>query len=91
MAEPHTLSATEFKATCLEVMDRVARGEWERVAITKRGKVVAVLVPPSAAEAGAAPLHGFLRGSVPGRGRGGPDGAEPEPYLIMTCQIARLN
>jgi prevent-host-death family protein len=66
MAEPHTLSATEFKATCLEVMDRVARGEWERVAITKRGKVVAVLVPPSAAEAGAAPLHGFLRGSVHG-------------------------
>jgi prevent-host-death family protein len=66
MNDPHTLSATTFKATCLEVMDRVARGELERVVITKRGRVVAVLVPPSAAEAGAAPLHGLLRGSVHG-------------------------
>jgi prevent-host-death family protein len=66
MEEPHTLSATEFKATWPKVMDRIARGEWERVAITKRGKVVAVLVPPSAADVGAAPLHGVLRGSVHG-------------------------
>ena len=38
------LSASEFKATCLSLLDRVhARGE--AVTITKRGRVVARLVP----------------------------------------------
>ncbi len=40
------LTATEFKATCLEILDRVATRELERVHLTKRGKVVAMLVPP---------------------------------------------
>jgi prevent-host-death family protein len=39
-----TMSASEFKATCLEVLDRVAR-TGERVTITKRGRAVAQLVP----------------------------------------------
>ncbi len=37
--------ATEFKAKCLELMDRVAEGR-ETYVITKRGKPVAKLVPP---------------------------------------------
>lgn len=38
------LGAAEFKATCLAVLDRVhARGE--TVTITKRGRVIARLVP----------------------------------------------
>ena len=40
------MGAGEFKAKCLAVLDSVAR-EQEAVYITKRGKLVAVLVPPS--------------------------------------------
>ncbi len=43
------MTATEFKAKCLEAMDRVNAGEWSQVVITKRGKDVAVLLPPEAA------------------------------------------
>lgn len=39
-----TVPATEFKAKCLELMDRVAEGR-ETYVITKRGKPVAKLVP----------------------------------------------
>ena len=38
-----TLSVTEFKAKCLEIIDKVHR-TGEAVTITKRGKVVARLV-----------------------------------------------
>jgi prevent-host-death family protein len=38
-----TVAATEFKAKCLELMDRVAEGR-ETYVITKRGKPVAKLV-----------------------------------------------
>jgi prevent-host-death family protein len=58
-----TISAAEFKATCLELMDDVASTHRE-VVITKRGKPVAKLVaagpPPS--------LFGSLSGSVEIRG-----------------------
>jgi prevent-host-death family protein len=53
--------ATEFKAKCLELMDRVAESR-ETYLITKRGKPVARLVPVEwkAKE----PLFGRLRGMV---------------------------
>jgi prevent-host-death family protein len=40
-----TIPATEFKARCLELMDRVAEGR-ETYVITKHGRPVARLVPP---------------------------------------------
>ena len=46
-----TLSSTEFKATCLAVLDEVAR-TGETVTILKRGKPVAQLVPPVPREKG---------------------------------------
>ena len=58
------ISATEFKATCLDILDRIGAGEWERVEVTKRSRVVAVLVPPPTPAAELATLHGFLRDSV---------------------------
>jgi prevent-host-death family protein len=64
VAGSRTVSASEFKAKCLDILDRVSRREFERVVITKRGTPVAVLVPPSAAAAEVERLHGFLRGSV---------------------------
>ena len=41
------ISATDFKATCLDVFDRLADRRLERVEVTKRGRVVAVLFPPT--------------------------------------------
>jgi len=64
MAGCQIVSATEFKAKCLDILDRIRSREWERVVITKRGVPVAVLVPPAAEAAQVERLHGFLRGSV---------------------------
>lgn len=58
------ISATEFKATCLDLLDRLNAGEWERVEVTKRGKVVAVVTAPAPRADAVAGLHGFMRGSV---------------------------
>ena len=43
-AQPDTVAAAEFKATCLELMDRVRETGIEYV-VTKHGKPVAKLVP----------------------------------------------
>ena len=51
---PRIVQAGEFKAKCLQLMDRVAESG-EPIVITKRGKPVAVLTPvryPSKAAAG---------------------------------------
>jgi antitoxin (DNA-binding transcriptional repressor) of toxin-antitoxin stability system len=40
-----TLTATEFKAKCLVLMDQLASGQLKRIIITKRGKQVACLLP----------------------------------------------
>jgi prevent-host-death family protein len=58
------VSASEFKAKCLDILDRIRSKELERVVVTKRGVPVAVLVPPPADAGELARLHGFLRGSV---------------------------
>lgn len=59
-----TVSATEFKAKCLDLLDQVGARQIGRLEITKRGKVVAVLIPPPSQEEAVRQLHGFLRGSV---------------------------
>jgi prevent-host-death family protein len=64
LAMSETISATEFKARCLDILDRVGNREVERVAITKRGKVVAVLTPPEAQAEMVKQIWGFMRGSV---------------------------
>lgn len=64
MPNAKLITATEFKATCLDLLDRLNAGEWDRVEVTKRGKVVAVVTAPMPPAAALAGLHGFLRGSV---------------------------
>ncbi len=59
-----TVSATEFKAKCLDLLDRVSARQIERLEITKRGKLVAILIPPASQREAVEQLHGFLRGSV---------------------------
>ena len=63
MPTERTISASEFKARCLDIFDQLAARKLDRVVITKRGRVVAVLVPPDL-DAEVAALHGFMRGSV---------------------------
>lgn len=59
-----TISATEFKAKCLDILDRLGENEIDRLVITKRGKPVAVLTPPESREDAIRNIHGFMRGSV---------------------------
>ncbi len=62
MSASLTCNATEFKAKCLDILDRLASHELAEVTVTKRGKPVAVLHPPQDQEAGLGNLHGFMRG-----------------------------
>lgn len=64
MAETHSISASEFKATCLDILKRLGDGTLERVVITRRGKPVAVLTPPVSHAEAVRNIHGFMRGSV---------------------------
>ena len=57
-------TATDFKAKCLDILDRLAARKLTRVTITKRGKAVAVLTPPDDPQSAARLLHGFMKGSV---------------------------
>lgn len=59
-----TISASEFKAKCLDILDRLAARQLERVVITKRGRIVAVMTPPENDAAAVGALHGCMRGSV---------------------------
>jgi prevent-host-death family protein len=64
MPTTQTISASEFKAKCLDILDRLAGHELDRVVITKRGKPVAVLTPPEQQADAVRSLYGFMRGSV---------------------------
>ena len=64
MADTAIFNASDFKSTCLEILDRVSGGDLERVVITKRGRVVGVLIPPETSEAAIRRLYGALKGSV---------------------------
>jgi prevent-host-death family protein len=64
MAATTTISASEFKAKCLELLDKVSHGELSRLVVTKRGKPVAVVVAPPAASDDVRRLYGWQRGSV---------------------------
>jgi len=60
-ATPRTIAAAEFKATCLELMDRVRETAAEYI-VTKHGRPVAKLVPYDGPEQ--RPLFGAMKGSV---------------------------
>jgi prevent-host-death family protein len=56
-----TVGVTDFKAHCLTLIERVARGDVGRVLLSKRGKPVAAVVP---LQSEPAPLWGAMRGTV---------------------------
>jgi prevent-host-death family protein len=65
-AHGHSLSAAEFKARCLELMDRVRETRVEYV-VTKHGRPVAKLVPYSPPERPS--FFGSTKGAVLGYDR----------------------
>lgn len=64
MPNTHTISASEFKAKCLNILDQLTRHELDSVVITKRGQTVGVLLPPQPESATTTELFGCMRGSV---------------------------
>ena len=81
-----TVTASEFKAKCLGFFDQLAARKLTRLSITKRGRVVAVMIPPEESNLGE--LYGFMRGSVvapPGFDFTGP--ALDEPLSAETGRI----
>lgn len=64
MLEAETISASEFKAKCLEIFDLLSNRKLDRVVVTKRGRPVAVVLPPSDDTAAVEGLYGFMEGSV---------------------------
>jgi len=64
MPDYQTVSASEFKAKCLDILDRIRNREVERVVITKRGVPRCRPRPPPTQAGEVERLHGFLRGSV---------------------------
>jgi hypothetical protein len=58
------ISASEFKAKCLGLFDRLGKRKIKRIVVTKRGRPVAVMGPPPAADAAAASLFGCLKGRM---------------------------
>jgi prevent-host-death family protein len=64
MRQQTTIGATEFKARCLELMDRVEK-TGNAIVITKRGKPVARLAPVTTRRRS---LVGALKGHIRVRG-----------------------
>lgn len=62
--ETLAISASEFKAKCLELLDRLAGRKIMRIGITKHGRPVAELNPPQPPEEEALSLFGCMRGRV---------------------------
>lgn len=57
------IPAGKFKATCLDLMDRVAT-TGEEIVITKHGKPVAKLVAAQRARKAPRSVHGCMRGTI---------------------------
>ena len=59
-----TVTATEFKAKCLDIFKRLGDHRLTRVTVTRRGKPVAVITPPQIDAATARAVVGSMAGSV---------------------------
>ena len=56
-----TITATEFKAKCLAIFDQLDRRRLSRVVVTRRGRPVAELIPPTKEVPS---LRGSMKGTV---------------------------
>jgi antitoxin (DNA-binding transcriptional repressor) of toxin-antitoxin stability system len=62
MTSEYTITASEFKAKCLGLLDQLASRKLTRLSVTKHGRVVAIVTPPD--DVPIRELHRFMRGSV---------------------------
>ena len=60
----HIVTATEFKAKCLDLLDQISHGEIDELEVTKRGHVVARVVPPHRAPTSLEAWHDMMRDTV---------------------------
>jgi prevent-host-death family protein len=58
------VTATDFKATCLDLLDKIGSGQIASLTVTKRGKPVAVVTAPQPQRADIEALFGCMAGSV---------------------------
>ena len=56
-----TISVTDFKARCLDLLKRIGQRQLERVTVTRHGEAVAVITPPLSRAESIRELHGFLK------------------------------
>jgi hypothetical protein len=60
-----TMSASAFKAKCLEIFKRLEQGKLKRVTVTRRGKPVAIVAQsPTAKKPTFEDVHGCMRGMI---------------------------
>jgi len=64
MSRNATINATQFKAKCLGILNRLCEREVDSVTITRRGRVVAVLTRPRDSAEAVRAIYGGLRDSV---------------------------
>ena len=64
MSATRSITATEFKATCLDLLDQISAGRIDKLTITKRGKPVAVVTAPQPERHPFDVLYGMMKGSV---------------------------
>ena len=64
MSNTETVSASEFKAKCLDLLYQVNDGRIGRLVVTKRGKPVAVVTAPTVTEEAVRRFLAGMRGSV---------------------------
>lgn len=86
------ITATEFKAKCLDLLDRVKSGAVKKVHITKRGKAVGLLTGPEGkAEAAWDPysMFGAMKGTAVIPDDLDIDGPIYDPEVHGVCDPAR--
>lgn len=59
-----TISASEFKAKCLDILKRLGEHRLRKVVVTRRGKPVAELTPPAQEGAASATLFGSMKDKI---------------------------
>ena len=59
-----TISVTDFKARCLDLLRRLGQRKLDRVTVTRHGAVLAVITPPPGAGESLRAFHGSMKDST---------------------------
>jgi antitoxin (DNA-binding transcriptional repressor) of toxin-antitoxin stability system len=56
-----TITVTDFKARCLDLLKRLGQRKLDRVTVTRHGEVVAVITPPLSPAESLRAFHGSMK------------------------------